>query len=79
MNGFDYYLIKTSSNVNVNHLTNSAKSGSQVVKVQRAAEKSGNKISKSQAAMLIAMGVGVGVTGTLVYKQHKEKKRALRT
>lgn len=79
MNGFDYYLIKTSSGLNVDHLTSSAKSGNQVAKVQRAAEKSGNKISKSQAAMLIALGVGVGVTGTLVYKQHKENKRALRT
>ena len=79
MNGFDYYLVKTS---NVDHLINSAKSGNtkvQVQSVQRAAEKSGNKISKSQAAMLIAMGVGVGATGALVYKQHKEKKRALRS
>lgn len=78
MNSFDYYLIKT-SNLSVEHLVDSAKSGSSVTQVQRAAEKSGNKISKSQAAMLIAMGVGVGVTGTLVYKQHKDKKRALRT
>jgi len=77
MNSFDYYLIKTSS-LNIDHLVSSAKSGNQVAQVQRAAEKSGNKISKSQAAMLIALGVGAGVTGTLVYKQHKENKRALR-
>lgn len=78
MNSFDYYLVKT-SNLGVDHLISSAKSGSDVVKVQQAAEKSGNKISKSQAAMLIALGIGVGVTGTLVYKQRKENKRALRS
>jgi len=79
MNRFDYYLVKTSSGLSVEHLVDSANSGSSVVSVQRAAEKNGDKLSKSQAAALIALGVGVGVTGTLVYRQHKEKKRALRT
>lgn len=82
MNHFDMYLVKTASIdalVNsANNIKNSPSSGATVTQVQRASEKSGNKISKSQAAMLIALGVGVGATGALVYKQQKEKKRALR-
>ena len=77
MNSFDYYLVKTSE-LAVGHLVDSANKGSQVANVQRAAEKSGQKISKSQAAALIALGVGIGATGALVYKQRKEKARESR-
>lgn len=82
MNSFDMYLVKTS---NLDALISSAEKiksspgGATISQVQQASAKSGDKVSKSQAAALIALGVGVGVTGALVYKQNKEKKRALRS
>lgn len=80
MNHFDMYLVKTSSAESLINSANRIKnehSGATVTQIQRASAQSGNKISKKQAAMLIALGVGVGATGALVYKQQKEKKRAL--
>ena len=73
LNHFDMYLVKTSSGIDT--LINSAKNPGEIKAVQEASAAKGTKISKSQAAALIALGIGVGVTGTLVYKQSKDKRR----
>jgi hypothetical protein len=70
---FDIYLVKESSGIDT--LINSAKNPGEVKAVQEASAAKGTKLSKSQAAGLIALGIGVGVTGALVYKQSKDKRR----
>jgi len=72
---FGIYLIKSASDP-LADLANAAQAGgnkdAQVKAIQEASAASGNPISKSKALLLVALGVGVGAGGTLLY-QHMSR------
>jgi hypothetical protein len=77
MDSFSLYLIKKANAEAA--LAQAAQAGSpvsqtQVKAVQEASAMSGVPLTKTKAALLIALGIGVGTTGTLLYNQRKRPK-----
>ena len=75
---FGTYLVKHADPIT--DLVNAANAGGDTVKieanaVQEASKASGMPISKTKAALLVALGVSVGAGGTLVYQHMKGKKK----
>jgi uncharacterized protein HemX len=75
---FGRYLVKQAS---LEALGRAGSAGGGTMKVDRAtvekavsASKEG-KASKSQQALLVALGIGVGAGGVLLYQQHKRAKQ----
>lgn len=74
---FGVYLIKSAGPVE--ELAEAARAGGAEIKhetkaVQEASAAAGSPISRSKAALLVALGVGVGVGGTLLYQGVRGKK-----
>lgn len=77
MDSFSLYLIKQANAEAA--LAQAAQAGgpvsqTQVKAVQEASAMSGVPLTKTKAALLIALGIGVGTTGTLLYNQRKRSK-----
>lgn len=75
---FGTYLVKHADPLT--DLNNAAKAGGDIVKtevnaVQEASKASGAPISKTKAALLVALGVSVGAGGTLIYQHMRGKKK----
>lgn len=75
---FGAYLVKEASGMDALRAGAQASGGTGTVsrdavdKAVKAAER--GKASKSQQAMLVALGIGVGASGVLLYQQHKRAK-----
>lgn len=75
---FGTYLVKHADPLT--DLNNAAKAGGDTVKtevnaVHEASKASGAPISKTKAALLVALGVSVGAGGTLIYQHMRGNKR----
>ena len=75
---FGTYLVKHADPLT--DLNNAAKAGGDIVKtevnaVQEASKASGAPISKTKAALLVALGVSAGAGGTLIYQHMRGKKK----
>ena len=74
---FGVYLIKSAGPLE--DLSSAAKAGSPEVKteisaVQEASAATGKPLSKSKAALLVALGLSAGVGGTLLYQEMRNKR-----
>ena len=74
---FGIYLIKSAGPLE--DLSSAAKAGSPEIKaevsaVQEASASSGKPISRSKAALLVALGISAGIGGTLLYQGMRGKQ-----